>query len=71
VIASDGRYRHEEAASAAQRINTLITAGCSVLWLAFRPEPRPLPGTTLLELTNPAHAVSAIGKAATTALATP
>ncbi|MCL7377030.1 VWA domain-containing protein [Streptomyces sp. 35G-GA-8] len=70
VIASDGRYRREEAARAAERLTALRAAGCAVLWLAFAPEPRPLPGTTLLELTDPAQAATAIGKAATTALAT-
>ncbi|MGW2651541.1 VWA domain-containing protein [Streptomyces sp. NPDC001393] len=68
VIASDGRYRPDEATRAADRITTLRAAGCAVLWLAFEPDPRPLPGATLLELTDPAQAVTAIGKAATAAL---
>ncbi|WP_308124891.1 VWA domain-containing protein [Streptomyces sp. NEAU-YJ-81] len=70
VIASDGYYHPEEATQAAQRITTLQKAGCAVLWLAFAPDPCPLPGTTLLELTDPARAATAIAKAATTALAT-
>lgn len=69
VIASDGYYRRDEAARAAERITALRKAGCAVLWLAFKPDPHPLPGTTLLELADPAHAATAIAKAATTALA--
>ncbi|MFI9080788.1 VWA domain-containing protein [Streptomyces sioyaensis] len=68
VIASDGYYTPEEAARAATRITALRKAGCAVLWLAFAPGPRPLPGATVLELTDPAQAVTAIGKAATAAL---
>ncbi|GGP00967.1 hypothetical protein [Wenjunlia tyrosinilytica] len=71
VIASDGYYRPEEAIPAAERIAALLAAGCAVLWLAFASDPRPLPGTTLLELTHPAQAAAAIAKAATAALATP
>jgi hypothetical protein len=70
VIASDGRYRPDEAAPAAERITALRSTGCAVLWLAFAPNPRPLPGATLLELTNPAHAAPAIAQAATTAITT-
>ncbi|MDQ1024699.1 hypothetical protein QF035_002281 [Streptomyces umbrinus] len=70
VIASDGYYRQEEAARAAERITALRATGCAVLWLAFDPDPRPLPGTTVLELTDPAQAAAAIGQAATAALAT-
>ncbi|KOV62874.1 VWA domain-containing protein [Streptomyces sp. MMG1121] len=69
VIASDGHYRPDEVTRAADRISALRTAGCAVLWLAFEPDPRPLPGATLLELADPAQAATAIGKAATTALA--
>ncbi|MFJ9619072.1 VWA domain-containing protein [Streptomyces noursei] len=69
VIASDGYYNPDEAARAAARITALRRTGCAVLWLAFAPDPRPLPGTTLLELTDPAQAATAVGKAATTALA--
>ncbi|MFD7013534.1 VWA domain-containing protein [Streptomyces sp. NPDC059928] len=68
VIASDGYYHPEEATRAAERIAGLRRAGCAVLWLAFDPEPRPLPGAALLELTDPAQAATAIGKAATAAL---
>ncbi|MGW4565238.1 VWA domain-containing protein [Streptomyces sp. NPDC004561] len=69
VIASDGHYGFDEATRAADRITALHTAGCAVLWLAFDTDPRPLPGATLLQLTDPAQAITAIGKAATTALA--
>ncbi|GAA2110183.1 hypothetical protein [Streptomyces synnematoformans] len=69
VIASDGIYGAKEADRAAGRIAALRKAGCAVLWLAFAPDPLPLPGTTLVELTDPAQAAAAIGKAATTALA--
>ncbi|MGW5698663.1 hypothetical protein ACWEWX_50205, partial [Streptomyces asiaticus] len=70
VIASDGYYHPDEATRAAQRITTLKDAGCAVLWLAFAPDPCPLPGATPLELTHPAQAITAIAKAATTALTT-
>ncbi|MEU5930615.1 VWA domain-containing protein [Streptomyces antimycoticus] len=70
VIASDGYYHPDEAARATQRITTLKAAGCAVLWLAFAPDPCPLPGATPLELTHPAQAITAIAKAATTALTT-
>ncbi|NIY69490.1 vWA domain-containing protein [Streptomyces malaysiensis] len=70
VIASDGYYAPEEAARASGRVTALNKAGCAVLWLAFAPDPCPLPGTTLLELTDPARATAAIAKAATTALTT-
>lgn len=69
VIASDGYYRPQEAASATERITALRAAGCAVLWLAFDPDPHPLPGTTLLQLADPAQAAAAIGNAATAALA--
>ncbi|MCC3654021.1 VWA domain-containing protein [Streptomyces sp. S07_1.15] len=69
VIASDGYYTTGEAARAAERLTALRAAGCAVLWLAFDPDPRPLPGATVLELTHPAQAATAIGKAATAALA--
>ncbi|AZM48778.1 hypothetical protein DMB38_26055 [Streptomyces sp. WAC 06738] len=69
VIASDGIYGAKEADQAAGRVAALRTTGCAVLWLAFDPDPCPLPGATLLELTDPAQAAAAIGKAATTALA--
>ncbi|MEU7488061.1 hypothetical protein [Streptomyces sp. NPDC042319] len=68
VIASDGRYHPVEAAHAAQRITALRTSGCAVLWLAFAPDPHPLPGATALELTDPAQAITAIAKAASAAL---
>ncbi|MFC7305117.1 VWA domain-containing protein [Streptomyces monticola] len=68
VIASDGYYRRTEAAEATERLTTLTQTGCAVLWLAFAPEPCPLPHTTLLELEDPAKAATAIAKAATTAL---
>ncbi|MFF2811823.1 VWA domain-containing protein [Streptomyces sp. NPDC058000] len=70
VIASDGYYGPDEAARATARITALRKTGCAVLWLAFAPDPRPLPGATVLELTDPAQAIPAIGKAAATALAT-
>lgn len=69
VIASDGHYRPDEATRAADRITALRSAGCAVLWLAFDPDSHPLPGATCLELADPAQAATAIGKAATTALA--
>ncbi|MEV8023026.1 VWA domain-containing protein [Streptomyces sp. NPDC086554] len=70
VIASDGYYHPEEATRASSRITALRMAGCAVLWLAFEDDARPLPGATLLELTDPAQAATAIGKAAATALTT-
>ncbi|QRX95774.1 VWA domain-containing protein [Streptomyces noursei] len=70
VIASDGYYNPDEAASAATRLTALRNAGCAVLWLTFAPNPRPLPGATVVELTDPAQAATAIAKAATAALAT-
>lgn len=70
VIASDGYYSPGEAARAAMRIKALRDAGCAVLWLAFAPDPRPLPGATLVKLTQPARAAAVIAKAATTALTT-
>ncbi|MEV0112556.1 VWA domain-containing protein [Streptomyces sp. NPDC050844] len=68
VIASDGYYRPDEAAHAADRITALRQAGCAVLWLAFEPDPRPLPGSTLLQLDDPASAITANAAAATTAI---
>ncbi|RVU28985.1 VWA domain-containing protein [Streptomyces antnestii] len=70
VIASDGHYNPDEAASAAARITALRTARCAVLWLAFAPGARPLEGATFLELTDPAQAAAAISTAASTALTT-
>ncbi|WP_310725802.1 VWA domain-containing protein [Streptomyces sp. N2A] len=69
VIASDGLYAPHEADRAAECITALRQAECAVLWLAFAPDPQPLPGATLLELTDPAQAAAAIGQAATSALA--
>ncbi|WP_199550358.1 VWA domain-containing protein [Streptomyces sp. N35] len=68
VIASDGYFAREEALSAAGRIKDLAQAGCAVLWLAFEPDPYPLPHATVLELTDPAQAISAVATAATQAL---
>ncbi|MET9296863.1 hypothetical protein [Streptomyces sp. NPDC003077] len=68
VIASDGHYLPDEAAEAASRIKALNAAGCAVLWLAFAPDPRPLHGATPLVLADPARAVTAIAKAATSAI---
>jgi hypothetical protein len=70
VIASDGYYAPDETASAADRVTALRAAGCAVLWLAFAPNPQPLPGATLLELADPARATAAIGQAATRAITT-
>jgi hypothetical protein len=69
VIASDGAYSAREASAAAERVTRLIKAGCAVLWLAFAPDPRVLPGATLLQLTDPATAAEQIGKAAAHAIA--
>lgn len=69
VIASDGRYGIREAASAAVRIKALAEAGCAVLWLTFNDYSTPLPGATVLNLTDPAEAVGTISKAATAAIA--
>jgi hypothetical protein len=68
VIASDGYYFGDEAAEAAARITRLIHHGCAVLWLAFAPDPTPLPGAALVQLTDPARTTDEIGKAATHAL---
>lgn len=70
VIASDGYYLRPGREAAAQRIAELADSGCAVLWLAFAPKAAPLPGAVYLELTDPADAVTAIGKAATRAVAT-
>uniref|UniRef100_UPI003F685BD6 hypothetical protein n=1 Tax=Streptomyces polyasparticus TaxID=2767826 RepID=UPI003F685BD6 len=70
VIASDGYYSPGEAARAADRARCLHNAGCALLWLAFDPDPCPLPPATALVLTDPASAIAAIGRAATTALTT-
>ena len=70
VIASDGYYAPDEAAPAADRITALHAAGCAVLWLAFAPDPNPLPDTTLVQLADPARAAAAIGQAATRAITT-
>lgn len=69
AIASDGYYAPGEAARAAERITALRQAGCTLLWLPFDLDPCPLPGTTLLQLTDPAQAATAIAQAATAALA--
>lgn len=70
IVASDGEYFFREAPEAAARINRLIHHGCPVLWLAFAPDPKPLPGTTLVQLNDPASAIDEIAKAATHAIAT-
>jgi hypothetical protein len=69
VIASDGYYRNEERAAGTARVARLRAAGCAMLWLAFAPDPTPFPGITVLELTDPAQAATAIGQAATRVLA--
>lgn len=68
VIASDGYYFGDEAAEAAARITRLARHGCAVLWLAFAPDPAVLPGAHLVQLTDPAAAITEIGKAAAAAL---
>ena len=69
VIASDGHYTPDETAQAAERTTALAATGCAILWLAFAPDPTPLPGITHLVLTRPAQAHTAIAKAATAAIA--
>ncbi|MEU7317196.1 hypothetical protein [Streptomyces sp. NPDC007083] len=73
VIASDGHFGTRIRQQAAERIRALKKSGCAVLWLTFAPRnpdrlEGPLPGTTHVELTDPADAVAAISKAATAAL---
>jgi hypothetical protein len=71
VIASDGFYSPHETAAAAERISALNQAGCAVLHLHFDGccDPMPIPGATLLALTDPATASDEIAKAATAAIA--
>ncbi len=69
VIASDGDYAPCEADAAATRTTALHATGCAILWLAFAPDPRPLPHATLVELTDPHTTAAEIGTAATRALA--
>jgi hypothetical protein len=71
VIASDGMYQPFETDAAAERISALNETGCAVLHLHF---PggwwcTPIPGATLLELTDAATAPQEIAKAATAAIA--
>ncbi|MCX5535751.1 hypothetical protein OG785_34995 [Streptomyces sp. NBC_00006] len=70
VIASDGAYAEDEHTAATARIQALRASGCAALWLAFEPDPTPCPGTTLLQLTDPAQAAAQISAAAQAALAT-
>jgi hypothetical protein len=69
VIGSDGHYTPDETAQAAERTTALAATGCAILWLAFAPDPTPLPGITLLVLSRADQAHTAIAKAATTAIA--
>ncbi|MGH4029325.1 hypothetical protein ACQB60_10365 [Actinomycetota bacterium Odt1-20B] len=69
VIASDGCLPARQARTAADRIQSLRTAGCPVLWLAFTALTFPLPGTTVIRLKDPTQAAPVIAKAATAALA--
>ena len=71
VIASDGMYSPHETAAAVERISALKQAGCAVLHLHFAGwwQPVPIPGATLLEITDPATAPTEIAQASTAAIA--
>ncbi|WP_233580348.1 vWA domain-containing protein [Streptomyces triticirhizae] len=68
AIASDGWHPDQQIERATDRVARLRAAGCSVLWLAFAPHPKPLPGVTLVELHRPDQAASVIAQAATAAV---
>ena len=70
VIVSDGAFDPAQTATGQARTNRLLTAGCSVLWLATDRWTRPFHGTTVHRLTDPTTTAQAIGRAATTALRT-
>ncbi|WP_037606746.1 vWA domain-containing protein [Streptacidiphilus rugosus] len=69
VIVSDARYFPDETDRAAQRMKHLGAAGCALLWITFHQHTTPPAGATLLELADPARAVTAIARAVTTTMA--
>ncbi|WP_040698598.1 VWA domain-containing protein [Nocardia vinacea] len=69
VIISDGHYTGGNRRRAQQRLDTLRTTGCAVLWLApADSDPNPLTGVNVHLITDPATTAAAIGRAATAAV---
>ncbi|HWN33554.1 MAG TPA: hypothetical protein VNP03_12445 [Pseudonocardia sp.] len=69
VVISDGQYRHRGRTGGQARVDRLRHTGCGVLWLApAAGRSWPLTGATVEELSDPATAARAIGRAAVAAL---
>ncbi len=70
VIVTDAQYTDSETTEAVTRVKRLTAAGCAVLQLTLTKNSLHLPGTTLLHLSQPSSAPTAIAKAAADAIRT-
>ena len=68
VIISDGYFEPSNYRQGQQLLDRLRTTGCGLLWLTTEAIDKPMTGTTVHALTNPASTAAVIGRAATTAL---
>jgi hypothetical protein len=68
VVVSDGYYTPGQRTGGQARVRRVLTAGCGVLWIAVRKDPRPLDGAQVVLLDDPAAAGAVIGAAAQRAL---
>jgi hypothetical protein len=71
VIISDGHYKDTQYPNGQKQINRLTASGCGVLWIApdTPSDPaKPMKGTQVITLNDPAATADAIAKAATRAL---
>ena len=71
VIISDGHYKNSQYPDGQKRVARLTATGCGVLWIAphqpYDP-PKPMNGTQVITLDDPAATAAAIARAATRAL---
>ncbi|MEV6603487.1 hypothetical protein [Kutzneria sp. NPDC051319] len=68
VVVSDGRFCPDPRRDGQRKLDRLRANGCAVLWLTTQATDTPLKGATVHQLTDPATAARAIGRAATAAL---
>jgi hypothetical protein len=68
VVVSDGYYTTVQRARGQARVRRLLAAGCGVLWLALRKDPKPMEGAQVALLDDPSAAGAVIGAAAQRAL---
>jgi len=68
VVVSDGYYTPGQRSGGQARVRRLLAAGCGVLWLALRKDPKSMDGAQVVLLDDPSAAGAVIGAAAKRAL---